>query len=424
MKKWIGAATVLALAIVAAWHFGWNGAAEESEYRFVTVERGDLESVVSSTGTLEPITTVVVGTQVSGIISEIFADFNDRVEKGQVIARLDTTLLESAIRDAEANLQKNRAQLRLAEAEHERIERLRGKGIASEQEYNQVRYDRDAARAATLSAEVNLERARQNLAYATIYAPVSGTVIEKNVEVGQTVAASLSAPELFLIAGDLSRMQIMASVDESDIGTIREGQTVRFTIAAYPDDVFTGSVRQVRLQSTMEENVVSYTVVIDVANPERKLLPGMTATVDFLVETAADVLKVANAALRFSPSEEVRAEALQRRRAARGAGAGPPAGASGPAAGRGEPVAGGAGPAPPEGVSLLWYLDEDGIMDASPVRTGITHGYSTQISGPRIEEGMQFIAGTGTMAGGRKTSTTPFQGENGRPHGPPPPPGF
>ena len=425
MKKILSIVVASAAVIVAFWYFGWNSRAMESQYRFVAVERGDLESVVSSTGTLEPVTTVVVGTQVSGIISELFADFNDRVEKDQIIARLDTTLLESAVRDAGANLEKNRAQLRHAEAEFKRISRLHDQGISPEIDFNQALYERAGARASTLSAEVSLERARQNLAYATIYAPISGTVVERNVEVGQTVAASLSAPELFLIAGDLSMMRIMASVDESDIGKIREGQAVRFTIQAYPDEIFTGSVRQVRLQSTMEENVVNYTVVINVENPEGKLLPGMTATVDFLVESAAGVLKVANAALRFRPTEEMTARARQGRRGAAGESGSPPGGSEGTADRPGETAAGGSGSGRPKDVSLLWHLDAEGNLTASPVRTGITDGYSTEIAGPKIEDGMQVIAGI--TQGGNKSSassTNPFQNNEGRRRGPPPPPGF
>ena len=231
---------------------------EAGAYRFVTVERGDIETVVSATGTLEPVTTVEVGTQVSGIINEILVDFNDTVNKGQVVARLDTTLLEIAVREARANLIRNQAELDKAERDFERFSKLAEEGITSGSDLDAATYSRNIASANLSGAQVNLDRAEQNLEYATITAPISGVVVERNVDVGQTVAASLSAPQLLLLAADLARMQIMVSVDESDIGLIEEGQTARFTIQAYPDDTFSGTVQQVRLQSTSQENVVNY----------------------------------------------------------------------------------------------------------------------------------------------------------------------
>ena len=312
MKKIVLLLAVLVLTGATVWFFNRNGNEVVSPYRFVILEQGDLEAVVSSTGTLDAVTTVQVGTQVSGIISHIFVDFNDTVRKGQIVARIDTTLLVSSVEDGQANIERNQAQLRQAEREFKRIKGLYDRKFVTEVEFNRAQYDLDIANASAKSAEINLERARRNLGYATIYAPISGTVIERNVDVGQTVAASFSAPQLFLIADDLSHMEILASVDESDIGLIKEGQTTRFTVQAYPDETFTGMVRQVRLQSTMQENVVNYTVVIDVENEDRTLLPGMTATADFLIETAQDVMKVQNAALRFRPTEAMMAEVRQR----------------------------------------------------------------------------------------------------------------
>ncbi len=234
---------VLAIALLGGASYAyWR--AKESEagprYRFSSVERGDVEYLVSSTGKLEPVTKVAVGTQVSGIISEILVDFNDRVEKGQVVARIDPTLLESAVRDAQANLARNLAQLQQLESEYNRIDRLQRDGLVSQTEYDTAKYSREVGRETVASSEIALARAQQNLAYATVYAPISGTVIERNVDVGQTVAASFSAPQLFLIANDLRRMQILATVDESDIGRIREGQAVRFRVQAHPDRTFDG----------------------------------------------------------------------------------------------------------------------------------------------------------------------------------------
>ncbi len=381
-------------------------------------------------------TTVQVGTQVSGIISHIYVDFNDNVRRGQIIARIDTTLLTSAVRDAEANVERNQAQLRQAEREFERIKGLFDKQFITEVEFNQAQYNLDIAVAATKSAEISLERARQNMSYATIYAPISGTVIERNVDVGQTVAASFSAPQLFLIADDLARMEILASVDESDIGMIKDGQTARFTVQAYPDDIFTGIVRQVRLQSTIQENVVNYTVVVDVSNEEGKLLPGMTATVDFLIETAQDVMKVANAALRFRPTEAMIAEVRERmqsqreerqanlpdsvrqqRAERRGQGSdGQQGGFSGQRGQRGQGGFAGFGGFGGQGgqgradVTMLWYLDEEGNLSMAPARTGITDGTMTEILSRRLEPGMQIIAGV-TQASQSRSNNNPFQNQ-------------
>ncbi len=436
MKKIVLLIAVLVLTGATFWFFNRNGNEVVSPYRFVTIEQGDLEAVVSSTGTLNAVTTVQVGTQVSGIISHIFVDFNDKVRKGQIVARIDTTLLVSAVEDGEVNIERNQAQLRQAEREFKRIKGLYDKQFITEVEFNRAQYDLDIANASVKSAEINLERARRNLGYATIYAPISGTVIERNVDVGQTVAASFSAPQLFLIADDLSHMEILASVDESDIGLIKEGQTARFTVQAYPDEMFTGAVRQVRLQSTMQENVVNYTVVIDVENEDRKLLPGMTATADFLIETAQDVMKVQNAALRFRPTEAMMAEVRERmqrqreertgdtpdstrqragRRGQHGDGGGDGAGQGegrrqGGEGGFGRPGGqggfGGFGQGRPD-FTTLWYLDEEGNLSMAPVRTGISDGQMTEIRSRRLEPGMQIIAGV-TQAS-QSSSTNPFQ---------------
>ncbi len=429
MKKIIGIVVVLAVTGATLWYFNRGGKEALSPYRFVEVEQGDLEAVVSSTGTLDAVKTVQVGTQVSGRVAQIFADFNDTVRQGQVIALIDTTLLVSAVRDARANLERNEAQREQAARDLERIRGLYEKQFVTEVEFNNAQYALDIAEASLKSAEVSLERAQQNLAYATIYAPISGTVIERNVEVGQTVTASMSTPQLFLLANDLSRMQILASVDESDIGKIEEGQTARFTVQAYPDETFTGTVRQVRLQSTMQENVVNYTVVIDVENKAGKLLPGMTATVDFLIETARDVLKVNNAALRFRPTEAMVAqmrENVQRRRenlpdsvrdrmaerrtargdsTARGnrGGFGGQGGFGGPG-GFGDF---GGGQGRPD-VVMLWYLDAEGNLAVARVRTGISDGQMTEIQGRAIEPGMQIIAGV-TQAAETSQTANPFQ---------------
>lgn len=371
------------------------------EYRFVTVERGNLESVVASTGNLSAVTTVQVGTQVSGIVNDIYVDFNDEVRRGQIIARIDTTLLVSSVQDARATLSRNQAQLDFANIEFERVKNLYEKNFATEVEYNQAKYNLDLAKATIVSSEINLERALRNLDYATITAPIKGVVVERNVDEGQTVAASLNAPQLFLIANDLADMEILVSVDESDIGLIKEGQTVRFTVQAYDEDTFYGEVKQVRLQSAIQENVVTYTAVVGVDNTDGRLLPGMTATVEFLIETVDDVMKVPNAALRFRPNEQMMLELRERMQAQRAA-AGDSAAASGaqgaaapgrPATGGWASAGGGQGFGGSSDRAMLWYLDEEGNLSVLRARTGITDGSQTEISGRGIEEGMQVIAG-------------------------------
>lgn len=397
-----------------------NGRGHETvNYRLVPVEQGDLESVVSATGTLDAVTTVQVGTQVSGIIDEICADYNDTVKEGQVIARIDTTLLANAVAGAEAQLARSEAELRQALREYKRYEALHDQSLVSDSEYNQVQYNVDIARASVQSAEVDLARARQNLRYATITSPIDGTVISRSMEVGQTVQASFSAPELFLIAGDLAHMQILVAVDESDIGQIAEGQTARFTVQAYPDDTFTGTVRQVRLQSSTEENVVNYTAVVDVANTDGRLLPGMTATVDFIVETATDALYVSNASLRYKPDDETIKAAFERMRAER------EALQDGSAEAHPQRMAAGNGTTA-DNRGMLWTIDESGQLAMIPVRTGISDGTNTVVTGGRLESGQQVIAGVSSSATSTSNTKSPFQQQQSgsRRPGPPSPGGF
>ncbi len=328
-----------------------------------------------------------------------------------MIARIDTTLLWSAVRDTESNLERNQAQLRQAQRELERLQPLYEQQFVTEVDYSRAQYDLDIAEAATKSAEISLDRARQNLSYATIIAPISGTVIERNVDVGQTVAASFSAPQLFLIADDLSRMEILASVDESDIGQIQEGQFARFTVQAYPDEVFTGVVRQVRLQSTVEENVVNYTVVVNVENPDGRLLPGMTATVDFVIESATNVLKLPNAALRFRATPRM-FETIRARREAAG-GDGPddsanPGNGNRPSNGStwsGNGTGGFGGGA--NNFTMIWSLDENNELMVVPAQTGITNGQMTEVSSSRLQPGLQVIAGVTQQED--EDSNNPFQ---------------
>jgi len=421
----------------------------DTTYRTGKVEQGNIEQTVSATGQLSAVKTVQVGTQVSGLLAGIFADFNDRVTKGQLLARIDPTLQEQAVRDAQAQLERAQAQLRQAQQEYNRNAPLARDKFISASEFGTVQVNLSVAQAAVKSAQVTLDRARQNLSYTNIYAPISGVVVERNVDVGQTVAASLSAPTLFLIAQDLSQMQILASVDESDISSIKEGQPVKFTVQSYAGRTFTGNVQQVRLQSKTTDNVVSYTAVVTLANPDGKLLPGMTATVEFVTGAASNVLTVPNAALRFKPSaDELEASGLpatagtdttRRQRGAGGAGGATTATGGGAQFGGG--AAGGGGAGAPQGANrtrragaggvggfgTIWTLTSDKQLKPVRVRTGLADTQRTQVTplgGATLQPGTDVVVGT-TSAGAAATATstnplTPTRqgGPGGRPGGP------
>ena len=449
-------AIVVAAGALGLWIYRNAEAHEAPAYRFATVSRGNLESTVSATGSLSAVTTVQVGTQVSGQVSQIFVDFNDRVKKGQLLARIDPTLQQQAVLDAQAGLVRAQADLDRSKAEYDRNKTLYDQKVLTATEFTTAQYNYTVAQASVKSAQVALDRARKNLGYTEIYAPIDGVVVQRNVDVGQTVAASLSAPQLFLIANDLAQMQILANVDESDIGQIHEGQAVRFTVQAYTNQTFNGKVRQVRLQSATTENVVNYTVVVTVDNPKGTLLPGMTATVEFLTGSAENALIVPNAALRFRATPEMMAEAgitnsaprtaadsaafaarrdsIRKARAAAGSNAagGQFAGGQGGQGNGAAPGAGGATGATRSRSSggrsafaQLWYVGANGKPAMMRVRTGLSDGQNTQIMGQDVKEGMQVIVGTSTPATTTtttQTTTSPFQQQ--RRAGPPGPGGF
>jgi HlyD family secretion protein len=400
-------------------------ARDTTTFRFAAVDRGDMESVVSATGTLNAVTTVAVGTQVSGQVAALLVDYNAQVKKGQLLARIDPTLALQAVTDAQANLERTQAQALQASRDQSRNQELAASGLVAVSAVEQTQSTYSVARATVKSAQVALDRARQNLSYTNIYAPIDGVVIERNVSDGQTVAASLSAPQLFLIAGDLSHMQILALVGESDIAQIKVGQTVRFTVQALPGQTFQGSVQQVRLQSQTADNVVNYTVVIDVANPERKLLPGMTASADFLVKSAGNVLRVPNAALRFKPTEAMLAElgdpnaAAKTARTAKTAATATTTAATGTNATRTRTGTGQrTGGTRSGGFGTLYSLDANGKLQVTRVRTGISDGTFTEVQGKTVAEGMKVIAGTVQPSTTKTASTTttsastPFQGSS------------
>ena len=432
MRRLIIGITVLALAAVTVAFLRRDRSGGAETYRFVTVTRGDLAATVSATGRLSAVDTVQVGTQVSGLVTELHADFNERVKKGQLIARLDPTLLEGAVVQAQADSQRAVADLAQKKYTLDQMQQMYQNKVATEADYRTAVFAEQMSEASLKSTLSSLERARQNLAYTKIYAPIDGVVIARNVNVGQTVASSLSAPTLFLLANDLSKMLILAQVDEGDIGDIHEGQPATFTVLAYPNRTFNGVVRQVRMQSTTSDNVVNYTVVVSVDNSDGALRPGMTATVSFQIKQVTDVFKVQNAALRLRPTENmlavVRAQRAASgdtgRRGGRGTTPSESAGRAGGVArqggGGGGVRQGGAGGAGRPQSAQLWYVDSAGKPAMMRVRTGLTDGQETEVSGANLRDGMQVIAAitsaSGTAAAGAVASPfqTQQQGRGGR----------
>jgi HlyD family secretion protein len=280
-------------------------ASRKIEYTFTSLEKGDIEATISSTGTLEAINTIQVGTQISGTVSKIYVDYNDHVKAGQLLAEIDIRLLNASLTNAQANLSVVNTRLSQTEEEFKRNKALFEKKVITEKEFKDSHYVYEQTLSNKKAAEASVKSAEVNLGYAHIKSPIAGTVTERSIEEGQTVAASFATPTLFIIAEDLSKMQILAEVDESDIGYIQQGMEVRFTVQTYPDKRFYGQVSQIRLQPARINNVVNYKVVIDVANQDGLLLPGMTASVDFISESAKGVLLVNNSALRFRPNESM-----------------------------------------------------------------------------------------------------------------------
>jgi HlyD family secretion protein len=375
-------------------------------YRQVALERGNVESTIAATGKLGAVTTVQVGTQASGQVSALYADFNDHVKKGQIIARIDPTLQQQAVREAEAGLQRNQAEYDKADVDHTRSKALNDRDLNSTSDLNASEYALAVALANVKSGQIAREKARRNLSYTAIHAPIDGIVIERNVDMGQTVAASMSAPQLFLIANDLTQMQILASVAESDIGQIHEGMAVRFTVQAEARKMFMGVVRQLRLQSTTTENVVNYTVVISVDNADGQLLPGMTATVAFLTGSATDVFLVPNAALRIRPTQAMLQQTGSRRTAGALRG------------GRNATPDGSARSRNATSEGLLWYVGADHKLATTRVHVGISDGQKTEVQGTELIAGMQVVIGT--SAGGASSTaaaSSPFQQRSGS--GPP-----
>jgi HlyD family secretion protein len=301
MKKILIIAGIIIVLFLVYFIFSRSKSTTKTEYEYYVIKKDTIVRKITATGTLNASKTIDVGTQVSGIVSEVFVDYNDIVEKGQVIAMIDTVTLATSVVEQEANVLKAKSQLIQSEKEYKRYTDLLAKKAVSQSEYDQVNAEYLSAQSTLKSAQAQLNKAKTNLKYATITAPISGIVISRDISVGQTVAASFSTPKLFTIANDLSKMQLNAKIDEADIGYIKTDQAVTFTVDAYPDEEFSGSVEQIRLQPTTTQNVVTYSVIIDAPNTDLKLLPGMSANLSIEVEEHADVLTIPLSSLFFNP---------------------------------------------------------------------------------------------------------------------------
>ncbi|PYX94539.1 MAG: efflux RND transporter periplasmic adaptor subunit [Acidobacteria bacterium] len=462
-RHWIIAiGVVAAIALFAAFAFKGN---DKPQYFTVKADRGDIRAVVEATGTINAVITVQVGSQVSGTISHLYADFNSRVKKGQVVAQIDPALFEGALLQAKAdlanaqanlaaakaNVEKAKATALQARADYQRTQGLAKEGVMSPQQLDLARANADTSDAAVSAAdsgviqaaaqvkqkEAAVTVAQTNLNYTTIHAPIDGTVIARNVDVGQTVAASLQAPTLFTIAQDLTKMQVYASTDESDVGMIKVAQPVTFKVDAFPKETFTGRVSQIRMNATTVQNVVTYNTIIDFDNPELKLFPGMTAYITIPVATARNALRVPNGALRYKPdmkAEDIRAlyqkYGLARTEQARDSNEAPNAGgASGKqyrARNQGEqgggdttqPKTDNTQPRTPHlDVAVIWKLRPDKTLEPVRVRTGITDHTVTEVAqvlSGQLNEGDQVVTGAMTAAAS-SGSRPPGMGGGGAP---------
>ncbi|RHO71737.1 Macrolide-specific efflux protein macA precursor [Alistipes sp. cv1] len=357
LKKIGIAIVVIAVLAVAAFLILRKSEKPQMKYKTAEIHRGSIVNTVTATGTIEPIVQVEVGTQVSGIINHIYVDYNSVVKKGEVIAELDKTTLEADLASSSATLQSNKTEYEYQEKNFLRIKGLHEKKMVSDTDYETAEYQYNKAKSSYEKSQSDITKARQNLEYATIYSPIDGVVIDRAVEEGQTVAASFNTPTLFTIANDLRQMRVIADVDEADIGGVVEGQQATFTVDAFPEDVFKGSVTQVRLQPTTESNVVTYEVVVDAPNPDLKLKPGLTANLTIYTMQKDSVLLVPLKALRFQPENAP------------------------------EPVADSANPR----ARVLWTQSPQGLQPVN-VTTGDNDGIFAEITGD-IKEGDKVVTG-------------------------------
>jgi HlyD family secretion protein len=304
--KWIISTSAIVLIIIVIIMFkSCNKEKQVATFETVPVSKGTISNVVTATGSIAAIKTVDVGTQVSGVISKIYVDYNSHVKKGQLLAEIDRQALLSSLQSSQAALDDAKADLTYKTATYERTKALYNKNLIAKTDYDEALYNYEKSKANLKTATCNYDKAKVNLDYAYIYSPIDGVVLSRAVDEGQTVAASFSTPTLFSIANDLTQMQVEANIDEADIGQVRNGQHVDFTVDAFPDMKFTGTVTQIRLKSTTTNNVVTYTVIINAPNPDTKLMPGMTANISIEIDKAENVLSVPAKALRFNPDNEI-----------------------------------------------------------------------------------------------------------------------
>ena len=387
---------------------GENGVAFET----VKAEIGNVVNTVTATGTLEATNTVIVGTQVSGVIEKIYVDFNSRVKKGQIIAEIDKSILQSNLENVEAAMYNAQAEVDYQKSNFERMKLVFDKGMLSDKDYDLAKYQFNKSEASYKSAGANLNKARLNLSYATIYSPIDGIVINRAVEEGQTVAASMNTPELFTITNNLSEMQVEANVDEADIGMVKENQRVEFTVDAFPDKTFSGTVTEVRLKPKEAANVITYTVIVSAQNPDLELKPGMTASITIYVQEVSDVLILAGKALRFSPDRQLMQEYMKSLPEGQGSFSGRQG-----AAGLGRKGANGNGKGQnmsgkSENSSLVWVKSGDEITPAR-VKTGVTDGTNIEIlsglnAGDEVVTTMKVADKKNTAETKKETQKSPF----------------
>ena len=411
LRLWAAAGFVVVVGLLV---LGFRSRTREPKFLTAVVDRGDVVDVVGATGTLQAVTTVQVGSQVSGTIASLDADFNSRVRKDQVIARLDPSLFQARVEQARANLVAARANVEKARAtvedtrqKYERAKDLAGQSLLPQSDLETARANHEgavasvkAAEAAVSQASAGLNQAQVDLTHTVIKAPIDGIVIGRNVDVGQTVAASLQAPVLFVIANDLAKMQVSASIDEADVGRLRQGQDVTFRVDAFPERQFAGRVEQVRLQPTTVQNVVTYQTIIAVDNADGRLMPGMTATVSVIVRHADDVLRIPAAALRFRPEG---AEPAGRRPGSGGGAGRGPRGEGRGGQGTGDGERGGQGGGRPATVHVL---GAKGKPEPVPIRTGISDGQFVEVR-EGLNEGAQVVTGLDTGAAAARPGPSP-----------------
>lgn len=368
---WLSGAVVVVVVAVVLWAAPWH--AEAAAFATAPLRYGDITETVSANGTLNPVKVVNVGTQVSGTVQYLYVDYNSRVKKGEVLLRLDPTLFKAQVAQDTANVHSAEANLLLARANEQRAQAMYKEHYVAKSDLDQVVAALKVAQSQVETARSQLEHDQANLSYTVIRSPIDGIIINREVDVGQTVAASFQTPTLFEIGQNLKKMQIDTTVDEADVGSVKVGQRATFTVDAFPSEVFRGIVAQVRLNPTTVQNVVTYDVVVNVDNPEEKLLPGMTAYVDITVAEHHHVLLVPNSALRVALGHTVE-----------------PAQAPGPGHG-------------------VVYLLRNGKPQAVPVTLGLSDSRHTEISGPGLEEGAQIVVGTGSIRRGPSRSRSMFQ---------------